>query len=85
MYRTRAIITRSWFETTLDYKPQILGPKIDEFACLVYKLSVILTALYTTHIVIAEWGQIYFAYFHLIIQTCCLGVFLQKYNEFYAG
>ena len=25
-YRTRAIITRSWFETTLDYKPWILGP-----------------------------------------------------------
>ena len=24
--RTRAIITRSWFETTLDYKPRILGP-----------------------------------------------------------
>ena len=24
-YRTRAIITRSWFETTLDYKPRILG------------------------------------------------------------
>ena len=24
---------------------------------------------------IAEWGQIYFANFHLIIQTCCLGVF----------
>ena len=30
------------------------------------------------HIVIAEWGQIYFAFFHLIIQTCCLGVFLTK-------
>ena len=27
------------------------------------------------HTVIAEWGQIYFANFHLIIQTCCLGVF----------
>ena len=25
-YRTRAIITRSLFETALDYKPQILGP-----------------------------------------------------------
>ena len=24
MYRTLAIITRSWFETALDYKPQIL-------------------------------------------------------------
>ena len=30
-YSTRAIITRSWFETTFDYKPQILGPKIEEF------------------------------------------------------
>ena len=27
IYRTRAIITRSWFETALDYKPRILGPK----------------------------------------------------------
>ena len=26
IYRTRAIIARSRFETTLDYKPQILGP-----------------------------------------------------------
>ena len=25
IYRTRAIITRSWFETALDYKPRILG------------------------------------------------------------
>ena len=25
-YRTRAIITRSWFETALDYTPRILGP-----------------------------------------------------------
>ena len=24
-YRTSAIITRSWFETALDYKPRILG------------------------------------------------------------
>ena len=24
-YRTRAIITRSWFEAILDYKPRILG------------------------------------------------------------
>ena len=27
LYRTRAIITRSWFETALDYKPRILGWK----------------------------------------------------------
>ena len=26
VYRTRAIITRSWFETALDYKPRILDP-----------------------------------------------------------
>ena len=25
-YLTRAIITHSWFETALDYKPRILGP-----------------------------------------------------------
>ena len=44
-YRTRAIITRSWFETALVYKPQILASKIEEFHCLVHKLSVTLTAL----------------------------------------
>ena len=44
-YHMRAIITRSWFETGLDYNPRILGPKIEEFPCLVHKLSVILTAL----------------------------------------
>ena len=39
------IITRSRFETVLDYKPWILGSKIEEFTCLVHKMSVILTAL----------------------------------------
>ena len=34
-YRTRAKITRSWFETALDYKTLILDPKIEEFPCLV--------------------------------------------------
>ena len=29
-YRTRAIITRSRFETALDYKPRILGLKNEE-------------------------------------------------------
>ena len=28
--------------------------------------------------VIAEWGQIYLTYFHLIMQTSCLGVFVTK-------
>ena len=28
IYRTRAIITRSRFETSLDYKPWILGPTL---------------------------------------------------------
>ena len=41
----RAIITRSWFETSLDYTPRLLGPKLEEFTLLVHKLSVILTAL----------------------------------------
>ena len=36
----RAIITSSWFETALDYKPRILQPKIEE-----HKLSATLTAL----------------------------------------
>ena len=36
-YRTRAIITRSWSETALDYKPRILDPKIEELPCLVHK------------------------------------------------
>ena len=44
-YRTRAIITRSWFVTTLDYKPRILDPKIEEFPCLVHKLFATLSAL----------------------------------------
>ena len=44
-YRACAIITRSWFETSLDYKPRILHPKIEEFPCLVHELSVTLTAL----------------------------------------
>ena len=35
------------------------------------------------HIVIAEWEQIYFAYDHLIIHTCCLGVpFIQNVMNF---
>ena len=45
MYHTRTIITHSLFETALDYKLQILGSKIEEFPCLVHKLSVILTTL----------------------------------------
>ena len=33
----RAIITHSWFETALDYKPRVLDPKIEEFPCLVHR------------------------------------------------
>ena len=33
-YRTRAIITHSWFESTLEYKPRSLGPNF-----LVYYIS----------------------------------------------
>ena len=40
-YRTCAIITRSWLETALVYKPRILGLKNEEFPILVHKLSVI--------------------------------------------
>ena len=40
-YRACAFITRSWFETALDYKPRFLGSKIEEYPCLVHKLSVI--------------------------------------------
>ena len=36
-YCTRAIITRSWLLPALDYKPQILVPKIEEFPSLVHK------------------------------------------------
>ena len=42
IYRTRAIITCSWFETALNYKPRIFGPT---FLVYVLKLSVILTSL----------------------------------------
>ena len=44
-YRTHTIITDSWFGTAYHYKSRILGSKIEEFPCLVHKLSVILTAL----------------------------------------
>ena len=30
IYRTRAIITRSWFETALNYKPRILDSNNEE-------------------------------------------------------
>ena len=38
---------------------------IDQVAALIFVKQ-------AKHIVIAEWGRIYFEYFHLIIQTCCL-------------
>ena len=41
MYRTRAIIARSWSETALVYKPRILGLKNEEFPFLVHKWSVL--------------------------------------------
>ena len=37
-YRTRAIIARSRSETTLEYKPRILGLKNEEFPFLVHKV-----------------------------------------------
>ena len=33
------------YKAALDYKPRILGPKIEKFPGLVHKLSVILTSL----------------------------------------
>ena len=42
MYRTLAIITRSWFETALDYNPRILG---QTFLVYVLKWYVILPSL----------------------------------------
>ena len=44
-YRTCAIITRSRFETALNYKPRIVDQKIEEFPCLLHKLSVTLSTL----------------------------------------
>ena len=44
-FTVRVTITRYWFETALDYKPRILGSKIEEFSCLVHKFSVVLIAL----------------------------------------
>ena len=41
VYRTRAILTRSWSETALVYKSRILGLKNEEFLFLLHKLSVI--------------------------------------------
>ena len=45
IYRTRAIITCSWSETALAYKPRILGLKNEEFLFLVHKWSLISTAV----------------------------------------
>ena len=39
-YSMPSTITCPWFETALNYKPRILDPKIEEFPCLVHKLSV---------------------------------------------
>ena len=45
IYRTRVIITRSWFETAFDCKPWSFGSKIENFPYLAHKLPLILTAL----------------------------------------
>ena len=37
-YRTQTIITRSWSETALVYKPRILGLKYEEFPFLVHNI-----------------------------------------------
>ena len=55
IYRTHA---HSWFETTLDYEPKILDPKIEEFPCLVHKLSVTLNNLYNINRS-EKWGKKY--------------------------
>ena len=71
-YRTRAIITRSWFDTVLYYKSRTLDPKIEEFPCWVHKLSVTLTALqykplkklgyriYKSRVIMAHVWYVYF-------------------------
>ena len=41
IFRTRAIIGRSWFEAALVYKPRILNLKNEEFPFLVHKLFAI--------------------------------------------
>ena len=49
LYRTRAIITRSWFEKVLEFKPWIFSPDF-LVLWLVHKLSAILTTLdYKSH------------------------------------
>ena len=44
-YRTQAIIL---IRNRFDYRPQILEPKIEEFLCLLHKLSVTLITLQST-------------------------------------
>ena len=39
--RTLATITRSLFETALNYKPRILDPNIEEFPCLISLQSLV--------------------------------------------
>ena len=41
-YNPLLIWNHSWFQTARDYKPQILDPNIEEFPCLVHRLSVTL-------------------------------------------
>ena len=48
--RTRVIITLSCFETTFNYKPRILDLKMEDFLCLLHKLSLTLGLLICTWI-----------------------------------
>ena len=68
---------------TLGNEVYVLGPFL-VLAQSKYALKYILD-FSQSHTVIAKWGQIYFTYFHLIFQICCLGVFQQKYDKFYVG
>ena len=71
-YRTRAIITRSWFETALDYKPRILGPT---FLVYVLKWSVILTSLALKNVINSKYCQMALRLV-LILPTVLLGWYL---------
>ena len=50
IYSTRAIITRSRFETALDFKPRILGPTFFGYVQMVFDINLSCTE---------KWGKKY--------------------------
>ena len=52
-YCTRTIITCSWFETALDFKPRILGPTFFRYVQMVFDINLPAGVQYS--IVVPSW------------------------------